>query len=101
MGIDRRSTRRPEPTIDAAKASEERQLAREQAVRERAYAIWEEEGHPDGRDLDHWRRAKKRSAQLTNVPKISGRATLRVRMDIGVTAHAARMDTTPAFALAA
>jgi hypothetical protein len=26
-------------------------------VRERAYAIWEEEGRPDGRALDHWERA--------------------------------------------
>src|SRR5438132_5584124 len=27
---------------------------REQAIRERAYAIWEQEGHPNGKDLDHW-----------------------------------------------
>jgi hypothetical protein len=52
------STRQPEPTIDAANAPDERQQAREQAIRERAYAIWEEEGRPDGRDLDHWRRAE-------------------------------------------
>jgi hypothetical protein len=26
----------------------------EQAIRERAYAIWEEEGRPEGRDVDHW-----------------------------------------------
>jgi hypothetical protein len=31
---------------------------REQAIRERAYAIWEEEGRPDGKDLDHWLRAE-------------------------------------------
>src|SRR5271155_1850874 len=30
---------------------------REQAIRERAYAIWEEEGRPDGKALDHWLRA--------------------------------------------
>ena len=29
----------------------------EQAVREAAYFIWEREGRPDGRALDHWRRA--------------------------------------------
>ena len=29
----------------------------EATVRERAYAIWEEEGRPDGRALDHWERA--------------------------------------------
>jgi hypothetical protein len=27
---------------------------REQAIRERAYAIWEEEGRPDGKGINHW-----------------------------------------------
>jgi len=27
---------------------------REQAVRERAYELWEAAGRPHGRDLDHW-----------------------------------------------
>lgn len=27
-------------------------------IRERAYAIWVEEGHPHGRDEEHWRRAR-------------------------------------------
>jgi len=31
---------------------------REQAIRERAYAIWEEEDRPEGKDLDHWLRAE-------------------------------------------
>ncbi|ASW10732.1 DUF2934 domain-containing protein [Rhizobium sp. 11515TR] len=26
--------------------------------RERAYRIWEQEGRPEGRDLDHWQRAE-------------------------------------------
>lgn len=29
-----------------------------QATRERAYAIWEQEGRPDGKDRDHWLRAE-------------------------------------------
>jgi hypothetical protein len=32
-------------------------IAKEQAIRERAYAIWEEEVRPEGRHLDHWLRA--------------------------------------------
>jgi Protein of unknown function (DUF2934) len=52
------STRQPEPTVAAADASLRQQPAREQAIRERAYEIWEEEGRPDGKDLDHWRRAE-------------------------------------------
>ena len=32
-------------------------MAREHLVRSRAYAIWESEGRPDGRDVEHWMRA--------------------------------------------
>ena len=28
-------------------------------IRARAYAIWEEEGRPDGKHLEHWVRAKR------------------------------------------
>ena len=28
------------------------------AIRERAYAIWEHEGHPEGKALDHWLQAE-------------------------------------------
>jgi len=31
---------------------------REPAVRERAYAIWERDGRPEGRNLDHWLQAE-------------------------------------------
>src|SRR5689334_23583134 len=30
----------------------------EQRIRERAYRIWEEEGRPEGRDREHWERAR-------------------------------------------
>jgi hypothetical protein len=30
----------------------------EQRVRDRAYAIWIAEGRPDGRDIEHWLRAR-------------------------------------------
>ncbi|WP_051340089.1 DUF2934 domain-containing protein [Azospirillum halopraeferens] len=36
----------------------------EQRVRERAYAIWVEEGCPDGQDGDHWLRAESEIAAL-------------------------------------
>lgn len=32
--------------------------ADEQKVRDRAHAIWQAEGRPDGRHLDHWRQAQ-------------------------------------------
>jgi hypothetical protein len=31
---------------------------REHRIRERAYAIWEQEGCPNGKELEHWLRAK-------------------------------------------
>jgi hypothetical protein len=42
---------------------------REQAIRERAYAIYEEEGHPDGKALDHWLRAE---AEIVSADKYAG-----------------------------
>jgi hypothetical protein len=30
---------------------------REDKIRQRAYSIWEQEGHPHGRHEDHWHRA--------------------------------------------
>jgi hypothetical protein len=38
----------------------------EQRVRERAYAIWEREGRPFGREIDHWRISEQTTlAELT------------------------------------
>jgi hypothetical protein len=37
-------------------------MSREQVVRDVAYAIWEAEGKPRGRDADHWRQAEARVA---------------------------------------
>lgn len=31
----------------------------EQAIRIRAYEIWEQEGSPDGRDREHWQQAER------------------------------------------
>jgi hypothetical protein len=31
----------------------------EELIRTRAYAIWEQEGRPDGKHLEHWLRAKR------------------------------------------
>ncbi|TXH83236.1 MAG: DUF2934 domain-containing protein [Rhizobium sp.] len=31
--------------------------SRDEWIKKRAYAIWEEEGYPSGRDVEHWERA--------------------------------------------
>jgi hypothetical protein len=38
---------------------------RQQVIRERAYAIWEEEDRPDGKDVDHWVQAE---AEIDSTP---------------------------------
>ena len=38
-------------------------MSREQRVRDAAYAIWEAEGRPEGREADHWRLAEERVAK--------------------------------------
>lgn len=68
LGLDRESP--PGPAHRAAEAhdpvtlsdmetpSHAAENAQDEWIRQRAYQIWEEEGRPDGRALDHWLRAK-------------------------------------------
>jgi Protein of unknown function (DUF2934) len=46
---------------------------RQQFIRKIAYQIWEKEGRPDGKDLDHWYRAE---AALRGMPAYDGIADL-------------------------
>lgn len=47
----------------------------EGAVRQRAYAIWEAEGRPDGREWDHWVRASEEVRDSGSVkPRRASRA---------------------------
>ena len=41
--------------------------AREQAIRERAYALWEADGRPDGSDKEYWERARELVAMSQSV----------------------------------
>ena len=43
-------------------------MSREQIIRDTAYAIWEAEGKPEGRDAEHWRLAENRVAASTAQP---------------------------------
>ena len=42
------------------------QSDRGQAIRERAYALWEEDGRPDGKELEHWLRAQTEVAEKSS-----------------------------------
>ena len=45
-------------------------MSREQIVRDTAYAIWEAEGKPVGRNVEHWRQAEERvAASVTGSPE--------------------------------
>ena len=46
-----------------------RTAAKEQAIREHAYYLWERDGRPHGRDLDYWARAV---AELTAITRRTG-----------------------------
>lgn len=40
----------------------------ERRIRDRAYSIWEEEGRPAGRDVEHWLRAAQEVAAEEGAP---------------------------------
>ncbi|WFU12688.1 DUF2934 domain-containing protein (plasmid) [Rhizobium sp. CB3090] len=47
------------PTADQSQARGPATRDVEKEIRERAYAIWENEGRPEGRHLEHWERAER------------------------------------------
>ena len=57
-------------------------------IRERAYWLWEEEGRPEGRELDHWDRASR---------EIAGRAAaITVRAEAASVSRKEKPRQTPA-----
>ncbi|GHG36380.1 DUF2934 domain-containing protein [Paracoccus aerius] len=48
---------RLQPYSDEISTTSETKLGLEQAVRDQAYALWEQEGRPDGRAEEFWHRA--------------------------------------------
>ena len=41
----------------------------EQQIRDRAYAIWQEEGEPEGRESEHWAKARAEFDDAAAAPK--------------------------------
>lgn len=42
---------------------------KEDLIRRRAYALWEKEGRPEGKQEEHWRRAHEEMHGLEDAPK--------------------------------
>lgn len=53
----------------------------ERAIHERAYSIWEQEGRPNGKHLDHWLRAEAEIISFHSQAATTG-TTVQVRMPI-------------------
>lgn len=51
--------------------SEAQPRANEERIRAIAYALWEEEGRPDGRDIEHWLRACDLAAAEVSGPEVT------------------------------
>lgn len=47
---------------------------KEDKRRQRAYRIWEDEGRPEGRDLDHWQRAEEQHEMTEEEATLSSHA---------------------------
>ncbi|AYG69603.1 MULTISPECIES: DUF2934 domain-containing protein [unclassified Rhizobium] len=64
---------------------------RDEWIKKRAYAIWEEEGHPFGCDVEHWERASgERTALDESVTTAGGgEAKLKIKRKQAVAAAAA------------
>ena len=44
-------------------------LSTEELVRLRAYALWIEDGQPEGREQEHWQRARREIERSLSVPE--------------------------------
>jgi hypothetical protein len=63
--------------------------SREQAIRERAYALWEQDGRPEGQNLAHWSQAETEigTEQPAAVPKKPKLAKSQRRRKVTKTLH--------------
>lgn len=59
--------------------------SREERVMQRAYEIWEQEGRPEGRQEEHWRRAEEEISRHGNGPKEQDRGAAPTTSDAPAT----------------
>ena len=68
---------------------------REERIRQRAYALWQSEGHRHGRHEDHWHRAEREIAAEEAGPAGPPRRAGRPRNATPVKSVAAKPDRSP------
>ena len=68
----------------------------EEAIRERAYDIWEREGRPHGRDFEHWVRAQVELSAELGVVSDGGNAALPRPRPAPAKVAAPKADRAPA-----
>lgn len=77
-------------TISMQAASDVRREATQvERVRQRAYALWEQEGHIHGRNLEHWLQAERELAQATNAQGMTSEAPTTKRRSRSASAKSA------------
>ena len=73
---------------------------RQERVRQRAYQLWEQEGRPDGKAEEHWRRAEEEIARdeepsAPTTPEELGRVPTAAEQPLSVTAETPTDSPTP------
>ena len=58
---------------------------REQALRERAYVLWEQDGRPEGRSLAHWSQAEAEIAEKKLLAALNKTKCAKSRRERSVT----------------
>ena len=56
---------------------------RKERIRQRAYAIWESEGRPEGEDRRHWERAERELAERDQRPASDATNDRREESEVG------------------
>ncbi|TAU74463.1 DUF2934 domain-containing protein (plasmid) [Rhizobium leguminosarum] len=69
---------------------------RDEWIKKRAYALWEEEGHPTGRDSIHWEQARHERDTLEGSAASSDGKEVKPRAKRSVTGSKTNGGVTPA-----
>lgn len=55
------------------------QISEQEWISQRAYALWEGDGYPHGRDIQHWEQARNEYAKLGGDPSVDEQIIAEIR----------------------